>query len=125
MNKLSYVSLIIVSSGLSACVDQSIEYNKMCSTWLGAPEHALIQGWGTPVRTYSVEDIKYITFRDSQIRTHPTSPAVVNQMWCETTFTIHNHTVIDFLFDGNRCIAPIKEAPDYNYTPMSAASEVF
>ncbi len=144
MNKLSYVSLIIVSSGLSACVDQSIEYDKMCSTWLGAPEHALIQGWGTPIRTYDIEDIKYITFSDSRIVSLPgtspsyhttftgysahttavggTSPTTLH-LRCETTFTIHNHTVIDYRFEGNNCRAPIEESPDY--TPMSVASEVF
>jgi len=144
MSKLKHIGLLIIIGVLSACVDSAIEYNKMCSTWLGAPESALIQGWGTPIRTYDIEDIKYITFSDSRIVSLPgtspsyhttftgysahttavggTSPTTL-QLWCETTFTIHNHTVIDYRFDGNNCVAPIEESPDY--TPMSVASEVF
>lgn len=144
MNKLNYIILTLILCVLNACVDSSIEYNKMCSTWLGAPEHALIQGWGTPIRTYNVEDIKYITFSDSRIVSLPgispsyhttftrysahttaiggSSPRTL-QLRCETTFTIYNHTVIDYRFEGNHCVAPISESPDY--IPMSVASEVF
>ncbi len=139
-NKLNLLTVMLC---LSAC-NTAEQYDKMCSTWVGAPENALIQGWGTPTRTYTVGDIKYITFRDSQIySTSGVSPSYqttfigniattnayggispsVGQMWCETTFWIRYHRVIGYKFEGNSCIAPIEEDPDY--VPQSATSIVW
>ena len=126
---------------LCSCVDMKAEYAKMLDTWIGAPEIALIRTWGTPVRMYEMNTIKYITFKDSSIfstqgtlphytttfygnSAHTTayggvSPMVV-QLQCETTFGISNGIVIDYSFQGNHCIAPLDEAP--GYVPQSTTS---
>lgn len=138
------IAVLLVLFMLSACVDMSAEYAKMLDTWIGAPEIALIRTWGTPVRTYDVGDITYITFRDSSIySTSGTSPSYqtsfyghsayttayggsspsVHQLQCETTFGIHSGRVVDYTFQGNHCVAPLEEAP--GYVPSSVTSIVW
>ena len=142
--KVSRIAALPILFVLNACVDMNTEYAKMLDTWIGAPEIALIRTWGTPIRTYEMSNITYITFRDSSIFSTPgtspsysttfvgnsayttsyggISPSVV-QLQCETTFGVRNGIVVDYTFQGNHCVAPLDEAPDY--VPQSATSIVW
>lgn len=123
MKKIAFINILLL---LTAC-NTSEQYHQMCSSWIGAPETALIRGWGTPIRTYTIDDIKYLTFGDSRIVSLPgTSPSYhttffgntasttayggsspsIMQLSCETTFTIQYNVVVDYRFEGNNCIAP-------------------
>ena len=123
MKKIAFINILLL---LTAC-NTSEQYHQMRSSWIGAPETALIRGWGTPIRTYTIDDIKYLTFGDSRIVSLPgTSPSYhttffgntasttayggsspsIMQLSCETTFTIQYNVVVDYRFEGNNCIAP-------------------
>lgn len=91
---------------LCGCVDVTAEYKKMLETWIGAPEIELIRTWGSPARTYTTNDITYVTFYDSKLYQ-------LDQYQCQTTFGIRDNVVFDYSFYGNNCIPPLDDKPEY------------
>ena len=101
-------------------------YEKMLTTWVGAPEIDLYRSWGSPDGQYEVSGSKFVTFtRGGNMimpGTSPTyqttfigntaftnayggSPALNIQLTCRTVFEIRNERVVSWRWEGNNCKA--------------------
>lgn len=101
-------------------------YEKMLTTWIGAPEIDLYRSWGTPDGQSEVSGTKFVTFtRGGNIfmpGTSPTyrttiigntaftnayggSPSYNIQLMCKTVFEIRNERVVSWRWEGNNCKA--------------------
>lgn len=99
-------------------------YEATLQTWVGASEDALIQSWGPPTSSYTSASATYLTWdRSSQgyyPGTAPTyqttyvgntaytnsyggSPGFVYSASCATTFTVVDHRITNWRWQGNAC----------------------
>ena len=125
MNRLFNAFLLVTILALSGCATTA-NYEKMLTTWIGAPEIDLYRSWGTPDGQYEVSGTKFVTFtRGGNMimpGTAPTyqttfvgntaftnayggSPAYNIQLTCRTTFEIRNERVVSWRWEGNNCKA--------------------
>ena len=105
---------------LSACSVGSGAYERGLQEWMGEPEQALYQQWGTPEDVfYITPDRKIITFirNNQKAIANPYSEEVNYQAvnsgyetdtgypyYCRTSFTITDGFVTDYTFSGDDCI---------------------
>lgn len=117
--KLIYVICIV----LAACATTE-NYEKMLSTWVGAPEIALYRSWGTPDGQFESGGAKFVSFtkggnmvlpgsaptyqttfigNTAYTNAYGGSPAYNIQLMCKTTFEIRNERVVSWRWEGNNC----------------------
>ena len=105
---------------LTGCGSSLAERQAELARWIGRPETELVQAMGAPNRSYETENIKVLTYEDSQVFIWPGTPywqtlgpypwgtggslppQAINSV-CDTTFTVSGGVVKAFSLRGNGC----------------------
>ncbi len=108
---------------LTGCATTA-NYEKILSSWVGAPEIDLVRSWGPPDSQYEASGVKFLSYQKSGNvfipGTNPTyrttvigntaytssyggSPSYNFQMTCKTTFEVKDGRVLNWKWEGNDC----------------------
>lgn len=120
---------------VSACAGQNgaIEYQETLQQWIGMPELSLYDSWGTPTTVWNIDPqtkvVTYISQENTPINdnSNPYNGVGVvssaldeetfgENLWddqndnyyCKTSFTITNGEVVNYNFNGDDCVVPVK-----------------
>lgn len=117
--------VLIAALMLASCASEK-KYLAVVTSWVGAPETALVRSWGPPSSVYSTGDTKFMVYNSSRSfvtpGTAPTyqttfvgntayttayggTPATQIDLACQTTFEVRNGKIVDFSYRGNDCTA--------------------
>ena len=125
---------LLVVLFLMACnTNGAILYQENLEKWVGMPEPALYDSWGQPNAVWNIDPqtkvVTYITSQNLPINgdTDPYNGVGVAEnglfqddfgenLWddqnamyyCKTSFTITNGVVVNYNFNGDDCIMPVK-----------------
>lgn len=127
--------IILGAMLVTACVAKNgaIAYQESLQQWIGMPEPSLYDSWGTPTTIWNVDPqtkvVTYISQENMPINgnTDPYNGVGVdengiptenfgenlwddqnNDYYCKTSFTITNGEIVNYNFNGDDCVVPVK-----------------
>lgn len=131
MKKLIIPLTFLIAS--CAGTNGAIQYQETLQQWVGMPELSLYDSWGTPTTVWNVDAqtkvVTYISQENAAINgnTDPYDGVGIdengipqenfgeslwddqnNNYYCKTSFVITNGEVVNYNFNGDDCVVPVK-----------------
>lgn len=131
MKKWIFSFAFLVSS--CAGSNGAIKYQENLQQWIGMPEPSLYDSWGMPTTVWNIDPqtkvVTYISRENTPINgdSDPYNGVGVDEngipqanfgenLWdnqnddyyCKTSFTITNGEVVNYNFNGDDCVVPVK-----------------
>ena len=94
-------AVVVAAVALAGCATPSEQgFQNKISAWKGKPEIQVVQRFGAPQGSYSVDGKKVLSYKDDKIAT---LYGGVVQLNCDVNFTIERGIVSNVSYAGNNC----------------------